>query len=278
MNRNISAAAWDALENEIIDIVLEESQQDPLHMNMSLIVDGLDCIHPFSAAEDERIAELAWQEFRNRHNIPKVLRSQRRRSRGRSLLLIAALAMLLATGICYALGIDLWNIAFRWTRDTLTMWLYPTSAVETAAVETMPAENDRAREIWGDDIYELMEEHGICVSLPEWMPAELTCVGLDQMVYEGGAMIFADYLSKDDLSVHLRVSDNKNYGIIHNVFADIEASEDLQEIIEIGKNRFYVMNNLDQISVSWIEGTCEVFIQGDVTFDILNRIIQSVPN
>ena len=276
MDRNISDAYWEFLENEIIDVILEESQRDPAHMDISLILDGLDCIHPFDQREDEQRAQLAWQRFRQRHNIRSVLRRQRRHGRWRVVLLAAALFVLLLTGICQALGIDLWNIAFQWTTETLSMWLYPTSAMETVAADEPSAAASQSRDVWGDEIYDLMEEYNIHVSLPTWLPEGMECEWSGCNSNIDGTILASNYADGNNQKLHLSMTTNEAKDANYIVYIDYEANNDIQKVIKKGELEFYIMSNINRTSITWIDGICEVVISGNFPYETVLKIIDSI--
>lgn len=267
---------WLKLEEEIGALVEREARKRPSKMNMDLIVDGLGCLYPFNEEEDRRRAEAAWLDFQKRYDLEAVVRRQRARSKRLVVALVLLLIVALGTGLCYAFGFDIWHIAAEWTKEELLMVISPASE---GAEPEKPSDSlmKEARKVWGDEVCDLLIENDALIQLPLWKPEGYEFVrSLRADPIEGYSMSFSYYMSSDEKELMMSVRCMETAELLNSRILGIEADDSLQEIYEYNGSKYYIMSNLENVTLTWISENYNVVIVGNLSFDDVYKMVESI--
>jgi len=267
---------WLRIEEEIGALIEREARKRPSKMDMELIVDGLDCLYPFNAEEDDRRAWAAWLDFQKRYDLETVVHKQRIRSRRLVVALVLLLILALGTGLCYAFGFEIWHIAAEWTKEELLMVISP---VSDSAEPEAPADSlmEDARAVWGDEVCDLLIENDISVQLPLWKPEGYE-LKLSNEILTGDdyVIISACYGMTDESEISIMVRSMGDAAVLETLILDFETDENLQRIYDYSGYKYYIMSNMERNAVTWNSGMNNIMIVGDFTSDEMYEMIHSV--
>lgn len=246
------------LSPEEVAALLDAELLKPVRkMDMEMIREGLDYFYPFDAEADEARARASLESLISRHGLFRG-RVRRRGVRRRAIVLAAVLILLLLTSVCSALGINLWKVAYEWLSDSLFVHLSSEGTRAPASDGTAPY----ASEIWGDALYEMMQECGIDVALPTWMPEEMELSYLDKTEIENQCLIIdAAYVGKANKTVWLSLEYILDYRLTSQELIPenyFEADNELREAVECNGKVYYILTNIDHVTIAWIENDVDV--------------------
>ena len=131
MNQSKLRFNREIMDDAIRTIIDRETRKKPKKMDLDLIIDGLDYLHPFNEQEDELRTKVAWNDFQNRY----IYYHSRIRTFKTIIVVSILMVMILVTTVCYALGIDVFSIAIQWTKEQLNMYVAPNGVVTTEELE-----------------------------------------------------------------------------------------------------------------------------------------------
>lgn len=260
--------------NDIRRRILTETRKRPEKMDMSLILDGLNSIDPFDAEADTVRARNAFADFVNRYDLANT--DRRAPVRRHRVSLVTAVILLLGaiTGVCCALGFNIWNVTALWDNETLNMWLEP--ADEASATYLKSPSNRTAADVWGNALYDLMEEHGISAVLPTWMPEKLQVADIKYSEQtNGSSRITASYLAENGEHFNLVIRELLTQEI-PNYLIMMEADDSLQETIQWNGNEYYISSNLENTTVTWVAIDKSIQISGSIERSEIENLIKSM--
>lgn len=238
-------------------------------MDMDLIREGLNYFYPFDEEADRATAEESYQRFLEKYD-PFGDRRKKRITPRRIIVVAAALVVLLVTGVCYALGINLWKVAYEWVQDSLFLKIEYNGEQSTEKSSTT-----YATEIWGEALYELMEEHGISVDLPTWMPEEMECEYVEANLSTGSVQnIFARYVTGEENVICLMITNYKDIGEISLPEVYAETDTNIREVVTNTDNTYYVASNIDESFIMWIDGCSTIRLSGNWNNEEIINIIK----
>ena len=134
-------------------------------MDASLIRQALERIVPVTDADTEK-AHLSLLTFHWEHDAEIAVRRRRRHRAHATMLVVLLLTLMTAVGL--ALGVNIWQVAYKWAAEQLFMQLRPNEGASLPVDDASGLEY--IADVWGDAVYEMMMEHDIHVRLPAWKP------------------------------------------------------------------------------------------------------------
>ena len=150
--------------------LLHEMHRKAQDVDASLIRQALERIAPVTAADTEK-AHLSLLTFHWEHDAEIAVR-RRRRHRAHAMMLVVLLLTLM-TAVGFALGVNIWQVAYKWAAEQLFMQLRPNEGASLPVGDASGLEY--IADVWGDAVYEMMMEHDIHVRLPAWKPEGGIC-------------------------------------------------------------------------------------------------------
>lgn len=267
----------EAMHEEIRIIVEREARKSPRKMNIELIIDGLDYLHPFDEQEDELRTQVAWIDFQNRC-ISKCVNRHIHIKTVRTIVIVGFLmVMVLATTMCYALGIDVFSIVVQWTKEQLNISAESTGVVIMEDADGHKNFDDQVREVWGDELCDMLENNGVFIKLPSWKPIGYTLYDTgSNVIGDKQYMVYASYETDSDKYITVIVRHMKDLQLIEGVEWSYEADENLQEVHHVQSRPYYILSNLGVNSLAWCENTCSIVVTGDITIDEIKDMVNSI--
>lgn len=252
----------------------------PDEVDSSLVDDCLDYLYPDRAEKEYPDMEKTWQHIlekdgeQRKNQTPK---SHFRRLRPALVIAIVALMILtIGTTVCYALGINLWDIAVSWANDKLYINLSYTSEAAQGLLEAAPFGSDDAGTVLFAGQYDLysyaLTENGIKVTMPQWMPEGFANSLVSVSISDTYAMFSGDYV--DEGGRDLRMDVEWFPGMVASEFERNEDEEPV--IIHQGEIDFWMFHNVEQSVLVWVEEPYMLTLQGDLTEEELRRMIDSM--
>ena len=251
--------------------LLHEMHQKASNVNADLIRIALDRVAPVTD-EDAEAARQSLILFHWEHDAEIKVRRRRRHRVHITMLVVVLLTLVTAVG--FALGINIWQVAYEWASEQLFMQMKPNAG---ALLPTGNAsELEYIADVWGDAVYEMMMEHDIYVRLPAWKPEgyELESV-MGKQTDESMFLALAEYRSVEDKVLVVSMRNTKDVSILEFLEAELEADVNLQREIVIGDMHFFVMSNVQATSMAWIDGATYVAISGNVSLEEIETIVHA---
>lgn len=183
----------------------------------------------------------------------------------KSLVAAAAVVVLLLGGTVTAqgFGVDLWQTIAKWTQETLFLG-YMGQTEESMGADSNYANPCASLQTALD---EFKTERKL---VPTWLPEGYveTDVAVSQTPTQ--RIFSAVYLSNNQ-TIRIRIA---NYLGSHP--SEIEQSEDLVEIYEVGGVSYYIFQNVDQLKAAWVVENYECSIFGSVSLSDMKTMIDSI--
>ena len=203
----------------------------------------------------------------------EITQRRQRRQRVRVVTLVVLLLTMM-TAVGFALGINIWKVAYEWASEQLFVWMTPSGEV------TLPPEDTSdlgyIADVWGDAVYETMMENDVQVRLPAWKPERFSFESVDVSVLGDEIIIVtAVYRSSEDEFLILTIRRFESVDDVSIRDAEYEADEDLQSEFVIDGTRFFVMSNIDRLSITWVDGIHSVFLTGNLETEEARQMIQT---
>lgn len=251
--------------------LLHETHKNSREVDAELLHVALERLSPKAGADADEV-ERSLLLFHWEHDAEIAQRRQRRQSVRIVTLVVLLLTMMTAVG--FALGINIWKVAYEWASEQLFMWMTPSGEV------TLPPEDTSdlgyIADVWGDAVYETMMENDVQVRLPAWKPERFSFESVDVSDF-GDEMIIVTvvYRSSEDESLILTIRRFESVDDVSIRDAEYEADEDLQSEFVIDGTRFFVMSNIDRLSITWVDGIHSVFLTGNLETEEARQMIQT---
>lgn len=214
----------------------------------------------------EKTAEEAWASFQEHYAPePEAIRSAKPARPWLRRLIAAAAALVLILCIpvtARALGWDeLWDVVARWAKETFSFVSgdpeqvsepEPTDAIEYTSLQDLLKRNNRPYDM-----------------IPTWIP--------DGFVLEN---VEKNTTPKTEIYSVLYRNKNKEIKIRVKTYTSTDSDNiEIDEPIEIYQKygiKFYIFTNLEQLQVIWIDKSYECMIFGDITFEDVIAMINSI--
>ena len=159
--------------------LLHEMHRKAQDVDASLIRQALERIAPVTAADTEK-AHLSLLTFHWEHDAEIAVRRRRRHRAHATMLVVLLLTLMTAVG--FALGVNIWQVAYKWAAEQLFMQLRPNEGASLPVDDASGLEY--IADVWGDAVYEMMMENDIHVSLPAWKPEGFALQHAERMRYD----------------------------------------------------------------------------------------------
>ena len=249
--------------------LLHETHKNSREVDAELLHVALERLSPRTGADADEV-ERSLLLFHWEHDAEIAQRRQRRQSVRIVTLVVLLLTMMTAVG--FALGINIWKVAYEWASEQLFMWMTPSGEV------TLPPEDTPdlgyIADVWGDAVYETMMTNDVQVRLPVWKPERFSFESVDVSTLKNGTFLMtATYRSSSNTSLILSIQKTDGLETLGFLETEYEADEDLQAEFTVDGIRFFVMSNIDRSSITWIDGVQNIFITGDLSSDEATQMI-----
>lgn len=251
--------------------LLHEMHRKAQDVDASLIRQALERIAPVTAADTEK-AHLSLLTFHWEHDAEIAVRRRRRHRAHATMLVVLLLTLMTAVG--FALGVNIWQVAYKWAAEQLFMQLRPNEGASLPVDDASGLEY--IADVWGDAVYEMMMEHDIHVRLPAWKPEGFELESIDALqIDENVSLIFAEYSFQNNrLILSLRTSNTTdNLAFLEG---NLEADTAVQKEILADGTRFFLMSNIQAASLTWIDMTTCITVSGAFSMDDANMMIDAM--
>ena len=251
--------------------LLHEMHQKASDVNADLIRIALDRVAPVTD-EDAEAARQSLILFHWEHDAEIKVRRRRRHRVHITMLVVVLLTLMTAVG--FALGINIWQVAYEWASEQLFMQMKPNAG--TLLPTGNASELEYIADVWGDAVYEMMMEHDIYVRLPAWKPEgyELESIqatqGNSRML-----LVTAEYQSRNGERLEVSFRKMEDVNTLSFLEAEFEADENLQEVFAEGEIEYFIMSNIYSTSLAWIEGSTCITISGNLPVTDAKTMIHS---
>ena len=252
--------------------LLHEMHKRAQDVDAGLIRQALARIAPVTE-EDAEKAHLSLLTFHWEHDAQIAVRRRRRRQARAAALVLVLLTLMTAAG--FTLGVNIWRVAYEWAAEQLLMQLRPN---EGATLPDAGASGlEYIADVWGDAVYEMMMENDIHVSLPAWKPEGFALQHAERMRYDENTFaIIAVYATAGGEHLQMSIRRMHDVDALLLLEASLEADESLQDIAVAGGVHYFIMSNMDAVSLTWVDGTACVTISGDLDDTETKAIIHSI--
>lgn len=252
--------------------LLHEMHRKAQDVDASLIRQALERIAPVTAADTEK-AHLSLLTFHWEHDAEIAVRRRRRHRAHATMLVVLLLTLMTAVGL--ALGVNIWQVAYKWAAEQLFMQLRPNEGASLPVDDASGLEY--IADVWGDAVYEMMMEHDIHVRLPAWKPEgfELESVTYRQ-IHESIFLWKAEYYSKDGQPLILSVKSANDITSLVYLETMVESDVNMQDEIISDGISYYVMSNLRATSVAWVDDANQIVVTGNFSFTDAKTMIISI--
>lgn len=253
--------------------LLHEMHRKAQDVDASLIRQALERIAPVTAADTEK-AHLSLLTFHWEHDAEIAVRRRRRHRAHATMLVVLLLTLMTAVG--FALGVNIWQVAYKWAAEQLFMQLRPNEGASLPVDDASGLEY--IADVWGDAVYEMMMEHDIHVRLPAWKPEgfELESI-IGQQTEDTMFACIATYSSQTaDGYIILSVHHADIIDRLAFLEANLQSDTDIQKRMIIDNDEFFVMSNLQATSLAWINATSYIVISGHFSFNDAETMAHSI--
>ena len=251
--------------------LLHEMHRKAQDVDASLIRQALERIAPVTDADTEK-AHLSLLTFHWEHDAEIAVR-RRRRHRAHAMMLVVLLLTLM-TAVGFALGVNIWQVAYKWAAEQLFMQLRPNEGASLPVGDASGLEY--IADVWGDAVYEMMMEHDIHVRLPAWKPEGFELESVHNTRTRKFLLFTVEYSSAKRDLLMLSVRNAEDIETLAFLDAEFQADEALQEDVYRGGTHFFIMNNLQAMSLTWTDGFARLTISGNFSVSEAYRMIDSI--
>lgn len=167
---------------------------------------------------------------------------------------IAMIVVLACTGTVYAYKHDFWDSVATWTEETFRFDIFLSSGEQT-----------------GRKLARLLEDYGIPkTSIPTWMPDGYEIVS-NTVEETTKNKVFKIQLKKEshDIIFIIRAWNDPQKTTFYIVDNDVKP-------YKRNDMDFFILQNEDSLTISWVDSTYECSIRGDITVTEAETIIQSI--
>ena len=251
--------------------LLHEMHRKAQDVDASLIRQALERIAPVTAADTEK-AHLSLLTFHWEHDAEIAVRRRRRHRAHATMLVVLLLTLMTAVG--FALGVNIWQVAYKWAAEQLFMQLRPNEGASLPVGDASGLEY--IADVWGDAVYEMMMEHDIHVRLPAWKPEGFELESVHNTRTRKFLLFTVEYSSAKRDLLMLSVRNAEDIETLAFLDAEFQADEALQEDVYRGGTHFFIMNNLQAMSLTWTDGFARLTISGNFSVSEAYRMIDSI--
>lgn len=183
----------------------------------------------------------------------------KRRLRGvlRAFLIAAALLVILLVGslTAYAMGYNVWDAMAQWTEDTFSFM----------APQKDMTHLDKA------DPKKVLQDYGVTEDiLPNWLPDGYQYTEIEVSETPTRKVFYISYVNGAD-KIKITISTLSNLSTY-----TFEKSKEDAVVYEANDIDHYIINNINNTSISWTVGNYECFIIGNISTEEAQKIIDSI--
>lgn len=267
-------------------LALEFSEEEGFEPDVGYITEIMEVIREKETPTEDKQAEseTAWSEFQeylqarcaetpetgiagepsnSDHSCNSNMRqiSPKKPTRILRYVLVAAAILVLLCGTAYASQQGLFRALAAWTAETFG-FLMP-------GQEEPPAEEDPFF-----DLRLEVEEFTDTPAVPKWAPEGTESNGqLEMIERENRTKIVGGFhTANGEFSIRVMIHDIPP----ENYTGTYQKDDETEIIYEAGGVVHYIMDNYDNVSVSWLNGRVEGYIQGNLSLEQLKDMIDSI--
>ena len=261
-------------------LALEAADLDAAEPNADFIATVLEVMAERESAQDEELTEQAWEDFQEYYSLRKQEETEtdnneetphdhRRKTEHRQR--SPKIARVIRIGVAAAvLTVLLGGTVFGWNFfRTVADWTEETFFFLTGQERQTPDEEDvfRAQRL-------SVEKRTDIASVPSWAPDETSTNGSPKdNIRTDRVAVYASYLAGTrEFTVRIIIHDTppEAYTITYQKNSEIE-----EEYLGGGITH-YIMGNTETLSAMWINGCVEGYIQGELTVEEMQQMIDSI--
>lgn len=250
----------------LLEEISDSSSAQESHMDqVQLILDELDSRTEQAPTFD---TEKGWESLQDNH--PAFFREQeaeiqqtfthKKHRKFRAAVILAAVlaAMLGTTVIAQAAGIDVFGAIARWTQD---IFYFERSAAPAETAEVCAP------------LYEMLQANHIAEQLtPTWIPEGLVQESLRISDSSSDSIYSATYMDDAGNGFSITIMDvSSSNGIVRHEKDDTPVT-----VYTAGGIDHYFMNNINTLSVVWMNGNYECSISTNLPVEVVEDIIDSI--
>lgn len=181
--------------------------------------------------------------------------------------LIAAAAMLVivigSSITANAMGFDLWEVIAKWTQETFHFGY--AGEVNESGAPNSDYVNPCA------SLQDALDKNNVTVPLaPTWVPEGYSEDEIEVVLTPLHRSVAAKYDSIDG-TIRIRIAE-----YLDTYPTQIEKSDSLIEIYQVGAIEYYIFSNYDQLKAVWIFENYECYITGSVSLEEMKEMIDSI--
>ena len=252
--------------------LLHEMHRKAQDVDASLIRQALERIAPVTDADTEK-AHLSLLTFHWEHDAEIAVRRRRRHRAHATMLVVLLLTLMTAVG--FALGVNIWQVAYKWAAGQLFMQLRPNEGASLPVDDASGLEY--IADVWGDAVYEMMMEHDIHVRLPAWKPEGFELESVTYRQISASILICrAIYHSQDSAVLTLTIRKASDPHALTFLDATLQADSALQVKLVVEDMTFFVMSNIQTTSLTWTDDVTHIVIAGDFSSKDTEDMIYSI--
>lgn len=270
LNRDFSR--YDTMETEELEEILRLDAEAPegAESDTELILYILEVLASRRNAKNitGNTAQEAWESFQQNYMPEEPQKSVNAKKPAFWLRKLAAAAAVVALLILIPISAnaltleEVWDIFARWAKETFSF----VSGEDTEVSGPMPGDQ---REF--TSLQEMLQKEN-CDStiVPTWIPEGFELAQIEKGSSPMREIYTVRYMNSDEV---LRIQ------VITYLSSDVHNSEVESEPIEIYLHNgidYYIFENMDQLFVTWMAGSYECFISGDVSIDEVKMMIDSI--
>ena len=226
-----------------------------------------------SAAEIEDAERRLYPRIVARIHAEKQ-RARRRRKR-RCLLVIVILCALLLFGVVgQALRIPLWSTMTEWTEEHFIMTFIPSSGAVMGPDESQQSVPESVREVWGEEVWEVLSELEAPPALPTWRPEQFQLDRVEVHDIFGRLLIIVLYLDEDENTLMLTVEELPLDDPDYSLNFEINPGSVTEEVRD-GMTYCY-SENMDRFRVVWQPGRTMVSISVQNGEEEVRKMVDSI--
>lgn len=272
-NNKFDKTLYDAMDTETLQEILREdaSKTEGEESNQAEIMYVMEVLAERRKMQNQgKSPDEAWESFQRyceEHENDDISEREKGQACGwtKRMAAAAAVVVLLLGGMVTAqgFGVDLWQTIAKWTQETFFLgYLGQTEP-------SMGAETDYVNPC--ASLQASLDEFKTELKLvPTWLPEGYAETDVTVTQTPTQRRFIAKYES-DAGSIQIRIAD-----YLGGHPSEIEQSEAVVEVYEVGGVPYYIFNNYDQIKAVWINENFESYIMGPVSVSEMKQIIDSI--
>lgn len=251
---------YDNFDQAELDRLLEEAE----NICPSAPVDADASYEDFK----KRFSTLFEEGEENTEIVTKAVSCHKPRRLSRLIIPIAAaLAIMMGSLItAQAMGIDVFGAIAQWTSE---IFQFAGNEITALPSGQWPDEGENINYSSLDEAFASLE---ITQTLaPSWIPPGFETDEIYARMLAGELRIYARYIN-DDENVIIMTFDQR----LHGGFSTIQKDDTEVIIANYGGNEHFIMSNLDNNTVAWLNSEWECIISGALSIEDIDKIIASI--